>query len=703
MSKSILVLDDDDNFIQLMQRILSCTGFGVEEARTASEGLRTAGQRELALAVVDFKLPDANGISFIQRLREMGNNTPVVFISAQACDPETFKYLRNILNVSLILQKPVDPNLFLDQIGSLLPARQVGDRMSRYQPMSMERPRAQSAVANMPSFRAERVRSEESFSDPHYEQHQQEISQQQFAENSVRDAQRELAANLPSHWQNLARELRSLQNSGGASREARDQALFISHALRGAAASLGLTAFSNAAAKIEGYVKLLDPNDPLAQNILWLEIFRSLADGEAELRAVMEAQEPPAAEKRLQAGRVLLVGSQQTLQVSPEPYTPGVDAKVIFTDNAVQAAVEGASSRFDAAIIDTTAIGVDVAISLAKELRVSGLNATLPLAFLHSRGYRLDDVDRIFAGASVAMPAPCDPRQFEACLTKLASLAPVKPPTVLAVDDDKVLTKLMERILTSQSINVSVLHEPINILDTLEKVQPDVLLLDVIMPGLSGYDICRIVRATEKWSQLPIIFLTSKADAQGRAAAFQAGANDFLSKPIIPEELVGRVNMQIKRAQQDKAQGADDELTGLLRERAFMAKVSDLLINCGRSSQEMTLGLVQVDQAPGVDYGMFSKINVFSTVGKLLHSRFPSESLRGVWPGGFCLAIVNEDGRAVERAISRWAREVEQVQFTAENGMRFSVTVRTAVGKYPADGFSLEALTHAAQSRLERR
>lgn len=685
-----------------MQRILSCTGFGVEEARTAAEGLRAAGNRELALAVVDFKLPDANGISFIQRLREMSNNTPVVFISAQACDPETFRYLRNILNVSLILQKPVDPNLFLDQISSLLPVRQAGDRMSRYQPIAIERPRTQSAVANMPSSRAERARSQESFSDPHFEQHQQEISQQQFAENSVRDAQRELAANLPSHWQNLASELRALQNSGGASREAREQSLFISHALRGAAASLGLTGFSNAAAKIEGYVKLLDPSDSLAQNILWLEIFRSLADGEAELRAIMEAQAPPAPERRVQAGRVLLVGSQQTLQVSPEPYTPAVDAKVIFTYNAVQAAVEAASSRFDEAVIDTTAIGVDVAISLAKELRISGLNASLPLAFLHARGFRLDDVDRIFAGASICMPAPCDPRQFEACLTKLASLVPAKLPTVLAVDDDKVLTKLMEKILATQSINVSTLHEPINILDTLEKVQPDVLLLDVIMPGLSGYDLCRIVRATEKWSQLPIIFLTSKTDAQGRAAAFQAGANDFLSKPIIPEELVGRVNMQIKHMQQEKSQGADDELTGLLRERAFMTKVSDMLIDCGRSSQEMTLGLVQVDQVPGTDYGMFSKIKILSTVGKLLYSRFPSEILRGVWTGGFCLAVVNEDGRAVERAIKRWAGEVEQVQFTADSGVRFSVRLRTAVGKYPADGFSLEALINAAQSRLER-
>jgi DNA-binding response OmpR family regulator len=98
---------------------------------------------------------------------------------------------------------------------------------------------------------------------------------------------------------------------------------------------------------------------------------------------------------------------------------------------------------------------------------------------------------------------------------------------------------VIDRIMANLSIKVSILNNPINILDSLEKLHPDILLLDVVMPGLSGYDIARIVRATEKWAHLPIIFLTAKGDDQSREAALQAGGNDFLVKPIIPADLLG--------------------------------------------------------------------------------------------------------------------------------------------------------------------
>lgn len=701
MSRSILVLDDDTNFRQLLSRLLSATGYEVVQAGSAADGLALLANTELVLAVVDFKLPDTNGITFISKLRESGSNTPVVFISAQACDPETFRYLRNILRVSLVLQKPIQPTLFFEQIAGLLPGQSHERAAQGDALLSAERQRSQAAVANLPSLRAERQRLASEHPETQAEQYAQEISQKQQLDDSVRDAQRDLAASLPAQWEKLALALRTVQEDG-LQRASREESMLLAHNIRTAAASLGLVKLGESAAKIEGYVKLLDPNDPLAQNILWLETFRALADGHAELDNILgEPAAAPRREMRVQAGRILLLGNQNTIQVTSEKVVPSVDAKVLYTDSAVDAAVQAASSRFDAAILDMAAVGKDVVVSLARELRMSGLNERLPLAFLHPSNLRLDDVDRIFGGCSLSLPSPCDQRQFETCLAKLASISPTKPPTVLCVDDDKVLTRLIERVLGSNGINVAGLNEPITVLDTLEKVQPDLLLLDVIMPGLSGYDICRIVRATERWSQLPIIFLTSKSDAQGRAAAFQAGANDFLAKPVIPEELLGRVQMQLQRAKQEKQENSSDQLTGLLRETAFMSRADELLINCGRLSHEMVLCLVRVDQLDIREYGMFANINVLSTVGKLLQSRFSAETLRGIWTGGFCLVFQNEFSEAVAQAVARWVREVEQVRFTAEDGRSFSIKLHTAMGKYPADGFSLQALIHAARERLE--
>src|SRR6202043_2057431 len=99
----------------------------------------------------------------------------------------------------------------------------------------------------------------------------------------------------------------------------------------------------------------------------------------------------------------------------------------------------------------------------------------------------------------------------------------VRQPRILTVDDDVVLTTFLQNILGGEGMHVSALNEPIGIMECLENVKPDLVLLDVMMPGLSGYDVCRLLRAHQDWKALPVVFLTSKSDARGRAAAFEAG------------------------------------------------------------------------------------------------------------------------------------------------------------------------------------
>lgn len=709
-----------------MVGLLGMTGFDILEAASTVEAIELIGQTDLVLCIVDFKLPDASGISCISQIREAGYKTTIVFTSVSACDPDTFGYLRNILNVSLVLQKPVDPTLFLDQIEGLLPA----DRPRPRAPMAVPSAAAASsqqgyyyspqaaAISGTSGATGQSAPASEPAPNPppqpvviqasvDAEKLQEQLIQlaaqkKAQTEQYLKTVKTDVANNLPAHWENLSKALHVLQ-SDSANLEKKERAAFIANALKSAATALGHMALSNCAAKIEGHVELLDPNDPPAHSLLWLEIFRGLSDGEEELRIISAALAAAMPGRRVPVGRILVYGNQDSLPL-PDAQTPSmVDARFIFADSPLQAAIEAASSRFDAAILDVAAAGgPEDVLGLTKELRMSGLNQRLPVGYLLDQEKRMEAADRIFAGASVMLPLPITQRQLDEALIKLASDFTASQPTVLAVDDDKVSTLVIERVLTNNSIKASILNDPINILDTLEKLHPDVMLLDVMMPGLSGYDICRIVRATEKWAALPIIFLTAKDDPQSRSIALQAGGNDFLTKPIIPDDLLSRVNMQLKRSRQDKdKQVAEEEAASLLREKAFMSRVSDLLVHCGRSNQEMALCLIRIDKS--TDHGMFSQINVFSTVGKMLHSRFPSEALRGVWPGGFSLAICNENWRAVATAMERWSREVEKVQFSGESGARFSIAVQTGIARYPADGYSQEALVAAASNRLEKK
>lgn len=722
--KAILVVDNDATVRHSMVALLGMTGFDILEAESTVEAIELIGKTDLALCIVDFKLPDASGISCISQIREAGYKTAIVFTSVSACDPNTFGYLRNILNVSLVLQKPVDPTLFLDQIEGLLPAERPRPRAPMtvshtaaaasqhgffYSPRTASvdggasAPAAPAGVEHSQNPAPQPAVIEDSVDTAKLQEQLMQTAQKKSpTEEYLKTVQSNVANNLPAHWENLSKALHALQ-SDSLNMEKRERAAFMAHALKSAATTLGHTSLSNCAAKIEGHVELLNPNDPPTHNLLWLEIFRSLSDGEEELRIISQALAAAMPGRRVPVGRILIYGNPDRLPSPSDEAPSAVEARLVFADSPLQAAIEAASSHFDGAILDVSAAGGQVeAIGLTKELRMSGLNERLPVGYLLEKDTRMEAADRIFAGASVSLPLPITQQQLDECLIKLASDFTARQPTVLAVDDDKVSTLVIERVLTNNSIKASILNDPINILDTLEKLHPDVLLLDVMMPGLSGYDICRIVRATEKWSALPIIFLTAKDDPQSRSIALQAGGNDFLTKPIIPDDLLSRVNMQLKRARQDKEkQAAEEEAASLLREEAFMSRVSDLLVHCGRANQEMTLCLIRIDKS--ADHGMFSQINVFSTVGKMLHSRFPSEALRGVWSGGFSLAICNENWRAVTTAVERWAREVEKVQFSGESGARFSITVQTGIASYPADGYSQEALIAAASNRLEKK
>jgi len=124
-----------------------------------------------------------------------------------------------------------------------------------------------------------------------------------------------------------------------------------------------------------------------------------------------------------------------------------------------------------------------------------------------------------------------------------------RPSRVLIVDDTPANVKLLEDLLAFHGYEIEAASDGEAALAMIRENTPDLVLLDVVMPGLSGYDVCRAIRADARLAMLPVVMVTALEDREERVKGIEAGADDFLSKPINPPELLARVKsiLRIRR------------------------------------------------------------------------------------------------------------------------------------------------------------
>jgi len=129
---------------------------------------------------------------------------------------------------------------------------------------------------------------------------------------------------------------------------------------------------------------------------------------------------------------------------------------------------------------------------------------------------------------------------------------------ILVVDDDEIVAKTIERALRTGGFKVSVVHSGVEALQYARRNTPDLMVLDVLMPGMDGFEVCREIRTDPILSNLPILFLTAKGREEDRITGLRAGADDYLTKPFNLDELYLRVRAILRRTQTTKETAEQD-------------------------------------------------------------------------------------------------------------------------------------------------
>ena len=639
-----------------------------------------------------------DGMTWVTKLREVGRNFPIVFLSGVWFDERTFNWLRNILKVALILRKPVVPELFLQQIESLLPAEMtITPKVSLTVSITEE-------VPHQEILKEVDQKIESAENDAAALEQLRQVRSKLEREEKIATARANYASELAQSWQELSLAVSRTQKEPD-NNDVRNEAVHLAHKIRGTAGSIGFTRVGNAAGKIEDLLRGLDPTDTLRE-VMWTEIFRALADGETAVRKILDrVKEPSARTDGQAASKVLLIANEDQFRSKVQSLQTDWPVEIELTESPAGALQKARRMAFDATVFDLQAIGKDKLVELAKEIREVPGHEALPLGVICRDPGLLSPIDLAYIGTSALLiqPEPADKEDLEAVVDKLLSCRQLQKPRILSVDDDEVLTKFISTILSAEGMLVSPLNKPILIMETMEQFKPDLVLLDVIMPGLSGYDVCRMLRANETWETVPIVFLTSKSDKEGRAAAYQAGGNDFLSKPVLAEELITRVKAQLHTATALKRKPAKDELTGAISSNDFITSAKGMLEHAQENQLAMTFCLLTLDDFVRLTFAhkWSSAQAALATLGKLIHSRFKAEDLRGrLGEDTFILAFLDESVETIGQSMQKLLEEFADIKLPSETMGTFKTTFSAGLAQFPNDGNTIEELLNTANERM---
>ncbi|MCC4264232.1 diguanylate cyclase [Oceanimonas baumannii] len=168
---------------------------------------------------------------------------------------------------------------------------------------------------------------------------------------------------------------------------------------------------------------------------------------------------------------------------------------------------------------------------------------------------------------------------------------------ILIVDDQPLNIRVLHEVFRNQ-VDVLMTTDPTQVLTLCHEQRPDLVLLDVIMPQLSGYEVCRQLKSDEATREIPVIFVTAKDNPEDEAMGFEAGAVDFISKPINPVTVMARVKTHLTLKLQSDALRAIamvDGLTGVGNRRRFDEQFLIAWRRCMRNGQPLSLMLIDLD------------------------------------------------------------------------------------------------------------
>lgn len=379
------------------------------------------------------------------------------------------------------------------------------------------------------------------------------------------------------------------------------------------------------------------------------------------------------------------------------------DAFAVRAAAPTEAAAELSAGVLPDALIVAVAGEPSAALALITRVRARP-GGDRPVVFLVSaQAGVLDRVEAIHCGADGHFSKPIDVGALARRLRFLLEKERAEPPRILSMEDDLQQTAFLRTVFSSAGYEFRAVEDPARLEAELAAFRPDLVLMDVILPGVSGYDLVRSLRQDERYATLPVIVLTTRGEMESRLEAARAGGDEHLVKPVSPALLLSTVASRVERGRFLRLLVERDGLTGLLTHTALLERARAVLARKRRDPRrQWAWMMIDVDHFKAVNdgHGHPTGDQVLVRLASLLRARLRQADVVGRY-GGEEFAVVLEDitGADAVRLVERLRAEFAAIVHRSREGPEFRVTFSAGLAVLE-DGDALSSWVSAADRAL---
>lgn len=501
------------------------------------------------------------------------------------------------------------------------------------------------------------------------------------------DVQHKLNALFETYRQSLPGKVQKLRDEWTVLLQDWDKSRLIdfhrnAHSLCGSAGTYGYTELGKAARALEVYLKsLLDNHDPLfldqqnqiEQLLKYLELI--LTDSIAENLS----PSPVSVAKKPQELLVYLLSSSDTLAEELKKNLEESDLK-LFKMTQASALKEMIEKRSPATIL----IDLDSLKEKEHDLLTHCLRPfkqSIPLFCLASQGDILTRLKAIRLGSTDFYQKPLDPFLLAKKLIQITIGRPREPYRILIIDDSISVAEYYTLILKEAGMDVRFITNPLALIETIADFQPDLLLMDIYMPECTGLELAVLLRQEPQYTGIPIIFLSSEGDRVKQLSALNLGGDDFLLKPVDPQDLIHVLTCRVKRARVLGSLMAKDSFTGLYNHTHIIQRLDNEVSRAKRNKTPLSFAMLDIDHFKLINdsFGHPVGDQVIRKIAILLQNAFRRSDIIGRYGGEeFAIVLPEVQQAHAFRICDNFRHRVSQLQFKA-NHQPFVVTLSVGI------------------------